>query len=238
MAPAIFDFTHYYIIRAVHSNLVLDVEKSSTANGAVISQWAEHGGPNQQFFFVDRGNGAFSIHARHAPNSCVDVREASTANGANVHLWKFVNGSNQRWRFKKVGNGVVIAPEHASGKVLDLSGGSRENGGRVIQWVEHGNSNQQFRFERKEAIATLATPVSVASAEKEDEDMPLLVQQLLEYALYSALVVSAQLLDVLRARPFPFEPQSAESAVLVQLKPMFKCLADLSSGAADSTWYD
>ena len=73
---------------------------------------------------------------------------------------------------------------------------------------------------------------------KSHEDVPLFVQQLLEYALYSALVVSAQLLDVLRARPFPFEPQSAESAVLVQLKPMFKCLADLSSGAAESMWYD
>ncbi len=70
------------------------------------------------------------------------------------------------------------------------------------------------------------------------EDVALLVNQLLEYALYSALVVSAQLLDVLRTRPFPFEPQSTESVVLAQLKPLFKCLADASGGDAESPWYD
>ena len=40
-----------YFIVARHSGKVLDVTAASTANGAVIQQWTEGGGPNQQFTF-------------------------------------------------------------------------------------------------------------------------------------------------------------------------------------------
>ncbi|MCX5206314.1 non-reducing end alpha-L-arabinofuranosidase family hydrolase [Streptomyces sp. NBC_00237] len=63
-----------------------DVAGASSADGAAITQWARHDGTNQQFQFVDSGDGYHRLKARHS-GKLLDLSGWSTADNAAVNQW-------------------------------------------------------------------------------------------------------------------------------------------------------
>jgi hypothetical protein len=90
-------------IANVHSNLVLDVADSSTANGAKIQQWDWLEGPNQRFRLEPVRLGGlgivFRIVAVHS-NKVLEVPDSSTANGVQIQQNDRRDGNNQLWQFQ------------------------------------------------------------------------------------------------------------------------------------------
>jgi hypothetical protein len=85
-----------YRLLNVASVKALDVSDVSTANGALIQQWAGTEGNSQRFFVAASGD-AFTVKASHS-GKCLDVKDLSTLDGASIQQWDCSGGNNQRWR--------------------------------------------------------------------------------------------------------------------------------------------
>ncbi|MGI9034360.1 MAG: RICIN domain-containing protein [Acidimicrobiales bacterium] len=132
-----------YNVRSVGSGKLMDVYGASTSAGASVIQWPPNGGANQQWQFVDLGNGNFEIVSVNS-GLLLDVYGASTAAGAQVIQWPRNGGRNQQWQFVDLGNGNVEIVSVNSGLVLDVYGASTADGAPLIQWPWHGGPNQQW----------------------------------------------------------------------------------------------
>jgi hypothetical protein len=138
----------YFKIMNYDTGKCIDVQYSSTSNGATIYQWTCHGHPNQQWQTVPDWltDGYSLIVARHS-GKCMDVAGASTSNGAKVHQWTCHNGANQQWdvHFPSVGSPVppnrryIIRNRH-SGKCLEPAYSGK--GAPLRQWTCNGSLKQ------------------------------------------------------------------------------------------------
>ena len=134
-----------YHLTAVHSGKRVDVTGASTAAGALVVQWAAHGGLNQQFDFVSSGGGYHRLRARH---SGLVLQVASTGSGADITQRPDTNAAAQQWRVVDHGGGVISLVNRASGLAMDVWGQSAADGARVSQWQVTGAANQRFRLDR------------------------------------------------------------------------------------------
>ena len=112
----------------------LDVSGGSTRNGATVTMYQCHGGPNQQWRLTNSGE------LRGIGNKCLDVNGSSTRNGAKVTLWNCHGGPNQKWRM--VNGGL----RGFGNKCLDVNGSRTNNGAKVSLYQCHGGANQKWRF--------------------------------------------------------------------------------------------
>ncbi|MDA1361927.1 non-reducing end alpha-L-arabinofuranosidase family hydrolase, partial [Glycomyces luteolus] len=83
----------------------------SSADGAAIHQWTDHGGTNQQFRLADSGSGYVRLINRNS-NKAVEVQNAATNDGAAVVQYSDWGGSNQQWQLARVdgGSGACALP--------------------------------------------------------------------------------------------------------------------------------
>ncbi|GAB3937062.1 hypothetical protein GCM10027614_14590 [Micromonospora vulcania] len=70
-----------YTLTAQHSGKLADVNGVSTADGAVVHQWAATGGANQKWQAVDAGGGFVTLRAVHS-GKCMAVTGGATTTGA------------------------------------------------------------------------------------------------------------------------------------------------------------
>jgi len=138
--------TEFVRVRAVHSDKCVDVQKSSTSDGAVVHQWWCWGGANQDFEFVPAGGDSYRIVARHS-GKCLDVTGASTSNGAKVQQWPCTGAANQRWTVTPVTSDAYQIRAVHSGKCLDVTGASTADGALIQQWTCGTGDNQRFRLQ-------------------------------------------------------------------------------------------
>jgi hypothetical protein len=146
----------YYKLVARHSGKALDVNASSTADGANVQQWADNGQANQQWRFVDVGGGYYKLLNRNS-GKALDVAGQSVADGANVQQWADNGQTNQQWRPEQVSSGVYKLVARHSGKALDVNASSTADGANVQQWADNGQANQQWQL--VQADGTQPTPV-------------------------------------------------------------------------------
>jgi endoglucanase len=71
----------FYRFLNQNSGQALDVNGSSTADGAGIIQWPQNGGNNQQWVITDNGGGYYKITNRNS-GKALDVDMSSTTAGA------------------------------------------------------------------------------------------------------------------------------------------------------------
>lgn len=135
-----------YAIISRHSGLALDVNQSSSADGANVVQWEYTGGENQQFDVTNLGNGYYTIRPVHSDKS-LDVWEWSTEPGGEIRQWQFTGGYNQQWAIDSAGSGYHTISSRHSGLPLDVWVWSTSNGGDIRQWRATGAVNQQWRFQ-------------------------------------------------------------------------------------------
>jgi hypothetical protein len=146
-----------YELVAAHSRQCLDVEGSSSADGAQVLQWTCGGQANQQWRVVDSPGGGVRLIARHS-GKCLSAAGADPDNLEAVVQESCVeDGSrtDQRWNLRgQQGWGIAAKPEAtyqiesaAAGTCLDVEGSSKEDGARVLQYdCGSRTPNQQWLF--------------------------------------------------------------------------------------------
>ncbi|GGZ43771.1 hypothetical protein GCM10010365_75380 [Streptomyces poonensis] len=155
------DTNAWYVMVDRNSGKAVDVSGASTADGARVSQWTRNDGADQQWHFVDSGNGFYRLEARHS-DKVLDVAGASTADGGNVVQYTDWGGVNQQWQPIKLssgGGGRGSTPTPASGTRTIQSGGkSRSFILRVP--VDYDNSHPYrliFAFHQRAMLDRLRT---------------------------------------------------------------------------------
>jgi len=132
-----------YYIQNRASNLYMDVDGISTADGAAIRQQGINYGTNQQFVLTDRGDGSYSIIAKHSGKG-LDVLGISTASGAVINQWSYVGGGNQQFILYPTDNGYYKLFAKHDGMVVEVS--TNTAGEQLHQWWNHGGANAQWRL--------------------------------------------------------------------------------------------
>src|SRR5690606_9062381 len=146
-AAATVDTSAWYELVNRNSGKALDVCGVSTADGACIQQWARSGGTNQQWQFIDAGDGYYRLRARHS-GKVLDVSGASTADGATIHQWSDHGGTNQQFRLVASPDGYVRLIARHSNKAVEVQNAATDDGGRVVQYTDWGGTNQQWQLIR------------------------------------------------------------------------------------------
>ncbi|MBA2392516.1 MAG: RICIN domain-containing protein [Ktedonobacteraceae bacterium] len=90
---------HYKLVN-VNSGKDLDVTGASTADGALVVQWTDHAGTNQQWNIIAVGSSYKLVNVNSGKD--LDVTGASTADGALVVQWTDHGGTNQQWNIVQV----------------------------------------------------------------------------------------------------------------------------------------
>ncbi len=134
----------------------------STAANARLQQWGYGGGANQQFKIVDRGNGEFSIQARHT-DMALDVFWGRADDGTPIVQYPWTGTSNQRWTFTRLGGAPPPPPSGGGGGALPTRLRVTNNCADPI-WVAHSSNvpdAQNVKLARgSRATTTSPTPAS------------------------------------------------------------------------------
>ncbi|MCH7229340.1 family 43 glycosylhydrolase [Glycomyces sp. L485] len=136
----------WYVITSVHSGLALDIQGASTETGAILTQWNRTDATNQQFRFIDAGDGYYRIQARHS-NQVLDVYEWNADDGATIAQWTDLGGTNQQWSVTEHDDGSYSFINRFSDKALDLWDFSTEPGARISQYTYTGDAVQKWELD-------------------------------------------------------------------------------------------
>jgi poly(3-hydroxybutyrate) depolymerase len=139
------DTDAWYVLVNRNSGKALDVSGTSSADGARVNQWTRHDQANQQWQFVDSGDGFYRVRARHS-GKVLDVVGASAADGAAIQQWADHNGANQQFRLADSDAGHVRLISRSSGKAVEVQGASTADGAGVVQYGDWGGANQQWQL--------------------------------------------------------------------------------------------
>ncbi|MFK0014949.1 RICIN domain-containing protein [Streptomyces sp. NPDC091027] len=133
------DFPRFERFENKASGKCLEVADWSTANNAVVRQWACTEGANQKWDLV-----AGSYVNRHS-GKCLEVADWSTARGAVLRQWDCTSGSNQKWEaFSCDSRFACFYANVNSGHVMEIGGYSTSNGARAVQWPYNRGDNQRW----------------------------------------------------------------------------------------------
>ncbi|MEU1669041.1 non-reducing end alpha-L-arabinofuranosidase family hydrolase [Streptomyces sparsogenes] len=139
------DLNASYVLVNRNSGKALDVYNLATDDGARITQWARNDQNQQQWQFVDSGDGYYRIKSRHS-GKVLDIQNRSTANGGSIVQWTDLNGTNQQWRLADSSDGYVRFISRHSNKALEVQGASTADNANVVQYDDWGGTNQQWQL--------------------------------------------------------------------------------------------
>jgi alpha-L-fucosidase 2 len=135
----------YYRLVTAHSGKNADISGGSTSAGALLQQWSATGGLNQQFDFLDSGDGYYRIRARH---SGLVLQPASSSSGADITQQPDTSAAGQLWRVVGHGGGVVSLVNRQSGLAMDVWQAATTDGAHISLWTLTGDPNQRFQLQR------------------------------------------------------------------------------------------
>ena len=135
----------WYTVQSRHSGLALDIQGVSTEPGAILTQYTNWANPNQQFRFIDVGNGYYKIQVRHS-GLVLDVWNHSTSDGGTVAQFNDTGDTNQQWKVTRNAEGYYSIVSRYSGKALDVRDWSTTAGSPIVQHTVSGYANQQWQL--------------------------------------------------------------------------------------------
>lgn len=106
-----------YIFVSVATGKVMDMNGANIDEGTDLCQYGFHGGSNQRFKIVDRGNGKFSMHPVSS-NLALDMSGYSLEDGGKISQYDYHGNDNQLWMFESADN---TAPSISNVTVNDIS---------------------------------------------------------------------------------------------------------------------
>ncbi|WP_406375452.1 non-reducing end alpha-L-arabinofuranosidase family hydrolase [Streptomyces sp. NBC_00647] len=134
-----------YVLVNRNSGKALDVYNMATDDGARITQWTRNDQNQQQWQFVDSGDGYYRIKSRHS-GKVLDVHNWSTANSGAIVQWTDLNATNQQWRLADSSDGYVRLISRHSNKALEVQGASTADSANIVQYDDWGGTNQQWKL--------------------------------------------------------------------------------------------
>ncbi|MDQ0374135.1 family 43 glycosylhydrolase [Cellulomonas humilata] len=157
-SAASIDTTASYVLVNRNSGKALDVYNLSTADGARITQWSRNDGAQQQWQFVDSGNGYYRLKSRLS-GKVLDVTGRSTADGAAIIQWSDANSTNQQFSIQDIDGYIQLIARH-SGKAVEVQGASTADGGNIVQYADWNGTNQQWQLVRLGGTTPTTPPPS------------------------------------------------------------------------------
>jgi hypothetical protein len=145
-SAATIDTNASYVLVNRNSGKALDVYNLSTADGARITQWSRNDGAQQQWQFVDSGNGYYRLKSRLS-GKVLDVSNRSTADGAAIIQWSDANSTNQQFSVQDIDGHIQLIARH-SGKAVEVQGASTADGANIVQYADWNGANQQWQLVR------------------------------------------------------------------------------------------
>ncbi|OPH50415.1 hypothetical protein BC351_07065 [Paenibacillus ferrarius] len=130
-----------------NSQLRMDVDGGSSADGTKIIQWSAGTGPNQQWLFMKTDPGYYKIVSRIS-SKVLAVQNASVADGAGIVQVGYTKDAtyNDEWSILDAGDGYYQFNNRLSGKVIEIPGSSTSGGVQFVQRTAGTGSNQKFQF--------------------------------------------------------------------------------------------
>ena len=141
---------HSYVIRARHSQKVVNVAGGSTANGANVDQLTANGSTSQQWTANYRGGGYWRFINVNS-GKVLETAGVSAAPRANIQQWEWLNNDGQQWRTVPSSGNVryfKIFNKAAMNMTMDVLNGSTDDSADIIQYNDLiGVPNQEYIFE-------------------------------------------------------------------------------------------
>lgn len=134
----------YRLATALNTLRGVDVSGAGTGEGVNIRLWDYVNGPQQQFAVTYKGNGFYSITAKHTGKS-LDLHYNAITPGANVEQYSIDGTSAQNWMIKDAGDGYYYIV-NSNGLYLDVSGGENANGTNLQGWIGNGTAAQKWKL--------------------------------------------------------------------------------------------
>ncbi|WP_374273640.1 non-reducing end alpha-L-arabinofuranosidase family hydrolase [Actinoplanes sp. M2I2] len=153
-SAATIDTSAWYVLVNRTSGKALDVYNLATTDGARITQWTRNDQTQQQWQFVDSGNGTYRLKSRLS-GKVLDVYNWSTADGGSIVQWADNNAANQQFSVQDV-DGYIQLINRNSGKALEVQGASTADNANIVQYSDWNGANQQWQLVR--AGTTPTTP--------------------------------------------------------------------------------
>ncbi|MBO4257893.1 lectin [Streptomyces griseorubiginosus] len=161
--PKTLDLKKWYVLVNRNSGKVLDDRGSAKNDGAAVVQWSRHGGPNQQWRFIDAGDGYYRLQNRNSGKVLDDLGWSKTAGSALVQ-WKDLNGTNQQFKLAKSSDGYVRLVNRFSGLAVDVRNAAKANGTGVVQNRDRGAADQQWKLVPAGSVGSSGTPTAPSSS--------------------------------------------------------------------------
>jgi Ricin-type beta-trefoil lectin domain-like len=130
-----------------HSGKCLDVAGQSTADNALVKQYACHGGGNQRVSLVDKGQSTYNLVFKHS-GKCLDIEGGSSATGARMVQKTCSNAASQRlgmW-FASPGRGARILQFVQSTKCVRVQNNSTAEAAQVVQDTCTQDDDKSLKF--------------------------------------------------------------------------------------------
>ncbi|MFF5496106.1 RICIN domain-containing protein [Streptomyces aquilus] len=139
------DLKKWYVLVNRNSGKVLDDRGSARNDGAAVVQWSRHGGANQQWRFIDSGDGYFRLQNRTSGKVLDDLDWSKSAGSALVQ-WKDQNASNQQFKLAKSSDGYLRLVNRFSGMAVGVHKAVKADGGTVVQNRDRSGADQQWKL--------------------------------------------------------------------------------------------
>ena len=164
LKPVTIDNGWYKITSSANSNLAIEVQGGTNANGANIYGNTKNNSKNQEFYFEQISGNEYAIKTAVSDKArALDVVGGNSANGINVRQWDYSDRKAVHWKLYTDDEGNYVLVSSTGDKVLDLTGAKSTAGTNVWTWDYYGASTQEWKLTKidKNPLSSL-TQVSVS----------------------------------------------------------------------------
>ncbi|MBA7543904.1 hypothetical protein ES705_36247 [subsurface metagenome] len=151
-----------YLIRNLHSHMLMHVPDNNDDPGISIRQGADNGLSSQLWRIKDAGDGLYYLFPHHSRNNLVMQVKNGTGENRDDLIVNPLNGTDKQKfmiYYNKDGYFRILSKVSNFTGCADVAGFSLADGGIIFQWEYTGNLNQIWRFEKIDSIAIDTTLV-------------------------------------------------------------------------------
>lgn len=135
----------YKLNTKVKSNMMLDVNGGSSANGANIQIYQNNYDSYAQIYRITHVKDGWHKICNVFSGKAVDVAGGSKKSGTNVHLYTYNGSDAQLWRFYPVPGGYYQIQNKLK-CYLDVAGGGKSNGTNVCVYTKNSTNAQKWKL--------------------------------------------------------------------------------------------
>ncbi|MFD2114298.1 Ig-like domain-containing protein [Paenibacillus yanchengensis] len=135
-------------ITVKHSGLNMDVNGSSTNDGAKIIQWNKSVEYNQQWTFIQTDSGYYKIVSKHSSKVLAVEKASVENNNAPIIQTTYTadENYNDEWSILETDNGYYQLINRASGKAIGINNGSKSGSEAFTQSDQSSEDYQKLLF--------------------------------------------------------------------------------------------